>query len=178
MDRAMALDDYMKLDYPIELVPDREEGGFYAGHPDLPGCTAQGDTAQEAVDNLAESRRAWIETRLEDRLPIPTPEEEEFRGRISLRIPPGLHAALARGAKRRDTSLNNLLNVILSNWEGGMSVVDELKSWMQVARRPPQLIEIETKTTSTVRQLRDIPTDSYHRLPEATFELGQLVRAK
>ncbi len=42
---------YMGLHYPIELLPD-PDGGYVAEHPDLPGCIAQGKTANEAVEAL------------------------------------------------------------------------------------------------------------------------------
>lgn len=32
------IDEYMKLPYKIELIPDVEEGGFAVSCPELPGC--------------------------------------------------------------------------------------------------------------------------------------------
>jgi len=65
-----SLDDYLSFSYPYELFPE-EEGMFFAEHPDLPGCLAQGDTADEAVAHLDEARKAWIGFRFEMGLPIP-----------------------------------------------------------------------------------------------------------
>jgi antitoxin HicB len=126
--------DYMSLSYPYELVLDQDQGGYFARHPDLPGCTAEGDSPQEAVENLDESRRLWIEARLDGGYSIPEPASEEYRGRISLRIPPSLHASLARSSARRDMSLNQLLTVILSEWAGGVSVSDRVEEQLSVLR--------------------------------------------
>lgn len=116
--REKSLDDYLSLSYPYELVRD-EDGSFVASHPDLVGCLAQGETAAEAVEALDVARRAWIEVRFEDGLPIPEPlEEDDYSGKILLRIPPSLHAALARLAQRQDASLNQLINNILSEGMG------------------------------------------------------------
>ena len=158
MATKMALADYMKLDYPIELVQDSEQGGYFARHPDLLGCTAEGDTVEEAVSNLNESRQLWIESRLEDGYPVPIPPGAEYGGRISLRIPRGLHAFLARSAVRQGVSLNQLLTIVLSDWAGGMSVRDtvaeELGSLVRAALSPPERMTVTTKTkTETIFQL-------------------------
>ena len=40
----MVLEDYLKLNYRLEFVPDEEEGGYAAYFPELPGCITMGDT--------------------------------------------------------------------------------------------------------------------------------------
>ncbi|MBI1800411.1 MAG: type II toxin-antitoxin system HicB family antitoxin [Chloroflexi bacterium] len=47
--------------------------GFFADHPELFGCMAQGATAQEAEANLATAREEMIEYLLENNLPVPDP---------------------------------------------------------------------------------------------------------
>ncbi len=119
------LTHYLSLSYPYELT--RDEEGFVASHPDLLGCLAQGDTADEAVKELDSARRAWLEVRFEEGLPIPEPvDEAAFSGKILLRIPPALHAALARRARQQDASLNQLLNNALSEYVGAERRESEL----------------------------------------------------
>lgn len=149
------VEDYMSLSYPYELVLDRDQGGYFARHPDLPGCTAEGESPQEAVANLDESRRLWIEARLEGGYSIPEPASEEYRGRISLRIPPSLHASLARSSMRRDMSLNQLLTVILSEWAGGISVSDRVEEQLSgllttLLAAETMTVRAETKTETRV----------------------------
>ncbi len=67
------LDYYLKLDYPITLYPDSEEGGYVAEIKDLPGCLTQGDTLEEVVANINEARELWIETVYEAGREIPLP---------------------------------------------------------------------------------------------------------
>ena len=38
----------------VQLVPE-EEGGFSVFVPSLPGCMSQGETREEALDNLREA---------------------------------------------------------------------------------------------------------------------------
>ena len=45
----------------IELIPDPEEGGFTACVPDIPAY-GEGETEQEAIDDLKEALQAYIET--------------------------------------------------------------------------------------------------------------------
>jgi predicted RNase H-like HicB family nuclease len=44
----------------IELIPDPEQGGFTARLPDLPAY-GEGDTEQEAIDDLKEAIRGYID---------------------------------------------------------------------------------------------------------------------
>ena len=32
------MNDYMEMPYRMEIIEDKEEGGFVAFYPDLPGC--------------------------------------------------------------------------------------------------------------------------------------------
>jgi antitoxin HicB len=124
--REKTLDYYLSLSYSYELVGD-EDGSFVASHPDLIGCMAQGETADKAIRALDLARRAWLEVRFEDGLPIPEPlDEGDFSGKILLRIPPSLHAALARLAQQQDASLNQLINNFLSEAIGAARSESEI----------------------------------------------------
>jgi predicted RNase H-like HicB family nuclease len=75
-----SLEHYLGLEYPVVLVAE-PEGGYTALHPDLEGCVAVGDTPEEALVNLAEARRLWLETAYEcgDEIPLPsTPKAGEL----------------------------------------------------------------------------------------------------
>ena len=37
------LNDYMAMSYRMEIVEDKEEGGFVVFYPDLPGCITCGE---------------------------------------------------------------------------------------------------------------------------------------
>ena len=67
------IEEYMRLAYRQEIVPDTEEGGFVAGYPDLPGCLTTGETLAEAATNAQDAKRAWLEAALADGLPIAEP---------------------------------------------------------------------------------------------------------
>ena len=46
--------------------------------PALKGCVAQGETPEEALRNLKEAMKDYIECLIEDGLPVPTEVGKEF----------------------------------------------------------------------------------------------------
>jgi len=48
------------LSYKVVFEP-AEEGGYTVYAPSLPGCVSEGDTYQEALENIKEAIRGWIE---------------------------------------------------------------------------------------------------------------------
>jgi predicted RNase H-like HicB family nuclease len=64
-----------KLEYPvvIEPLPPDEGGGFLATAPDLPGCTSDGETPEQALVNVQDAIAGWIETAREIGRPVPPP---------------------------------------------------------------------------------------------------------
>jgi predicted RNase H-like HicB family nuclease len=67
----------MMLRYEIILYWSEEDQGFIAEVPELPGCAADGETYQEALQNVQIIMQEWIETAEELGHPIPEP-----RGRL------------------------------------------------------------------------------------------------
>lgn len=51
------------MKYPIVLEPEAAEygGGFSIHFPDLPGCTSQADTLEDAIRNACEAAGLWLE---------------------------------------------------------------------------------------------------------------------
>ena len=43
------LNDYMAMNYRMENIEDREEGGYVVSYPELPGCLTCGETIVSAV---------------------------------------------------------------------------------------------------------------------------------
>ena len=62
------LNEYLALPYRMEIVEDREEGGYVVSYPDLPGCLTCGETIESAVENARDAKRVWLEAALEDEI--------------------------------------------------------------------------------------------------------------
>ena len=60
--------------YEIIIYWSREDEAFIAEVPELPGCAADGETYQEALDNVQVIIREWIETARELGREIPEPK--------------------------------------------------------------------------------------------------------
>lgn len=52
--------DYMELSYRMEIVEDKDEGGFVVSYPDLPGCIICGETRESAVVNVLDAKRQGL----------------------------------------------------------------------------------------------------------------------
>ncbi len=53
-----------------------DEGGYHVFCPTLPGCHTQSETIQEGTANIREALQLYVESLVEDGLPIP--EEDIF----------------------------------------------------------------------------------------------------
>ncbi len=62
--------------YSVEVVTDETTEGmpiYLARILELEGCMAQGETIEQALENLKEAKLDFIESLLEDGLPVPSP---------------------------------------------------------------------------------------------------------
>lgn len=109
------LTEYMEMSYRMEIVEDKDEGGFVVSFPDLPGCVTCGETVESAVANAQDAKRAWLEAALEDRIEIQEPNNlEDYSGQFKLRIPRSLHRLLAEHSKKEGISMNQYCVYLLS----------------------------------------------------------------
>jgi antitoxin HicB len=105
---AKSPDDYLKLPYSRILIPD--DGSYAAEILEFPGCFAQGDTPDEAIANLDNAARSWIQVALSQGQEIPEPYlNQGYAGKIALRLPRSMHRQAVRLAERDGISLNQFL---------------------------------------------------------------------
>lgn len=60
------------------LIEQDEDGIFVAECPSLPGCVSQGKTRREAVENIQDAIRGYLESLRRHDEPIPPPIDEEI----------------------------------------------------------------------------------------------------
>lgn len=109
------LSDYLNMNYRMEIVEDRDEGGFVVAFPELPGCITCGETIEAAVTNAMDAKKVWLEAAIEEGLDIYEPDSlEEYSGQFKLRIPRSLHRSLAEHSKREGISMNQYCVYLLS----------------------------------------------------------------
>jgi len=61
------------MDCHINIFYSDDDEGYIADIPDLPGCSAFGNTPEEAVKELTLVKIAWIETAKAENIDIPEP---------------------------------------------------------------------------------------------------------
>ncbi len=58
-------------DFMVLLEPDEDAGGYVVSCPALPGCYTQGDTIDEALENIEEAILLCLEDMMAQNQPIP-----------------------------------------------------------------------------------------------------------
>ena len=82
------LEEYMKMPYKLEIIPDTEESGYVASYPELPGCITCGETIANAVANAEDAKKAWLLAAIEENIEIAEPESaDSYSGQFKLRLP-------------------------------------------------------------------------------------------
>jgi antitoxin HicB len=112
---------YMGLPYRVEIYPEEDGSGYTAVVPDLPGCMTGADTLEEVWEMVEEAKGLWLEVALADgdHIPEPAPVEvEAYSGKFVVRLPRSLHRQLAQRAQLEDTSLNQLVVMLLAEGMG------------------------------------------------------------
>jgi predicted RNase H-like HicB family nuclease len=62
----------------VVVYPDREDGGWVAEVPSLPGCISQGDTKQEALQNVRDAIEVWVNGAQDVGLAVPDESFDVF----------------------------------------------------------------------------------------------------
>lgn len=105
--------------YPANVFWSDEDAGYIALATNLPGCSAFGETQQEALTELQRAIAAWIQAARAAGNPIPEPSppaaDISYSGKILVRMPKSLHAQLTRAAKNEGVSLNQHIVFLLTS---------------------------------------------------------------
>jgi predicted RNase H-like HicB family nuclease len=123
------IEQLLELPYHIEIVRSvsEEDGdaGWVAKVREWPGCFTQGRTPADLMANIRDAMLTWAAAEIEDGRGIPPPTEDgEYSGQFRVRLPRGLHAAVAAAAEREGVSLNSYVSAALAGatgWAGGRS---------------------------------------------------------
>ena len=108
--------DYAELaNRYLMLIEGGPPSNYSAWSPDLPGCVAVGETPDEAVRRIQGAIREWLADAAGKDRKAPKPRAaSSHSGRLLIRMPPALHAELARAAERREVSLNQFITTSLA----------------------------------------------------------------
>ncbi|MDD6068269.1 MAG: type II toxin-antitoxin system HicB family antitoxin [Succinivibrio sp.] len=51
------IEDYLRLNYTMEVIKDPDEGGFVVSFPELPGCLTCGQSLESALANALDAKK-------------------------------------------------------------------------------------------------------------------------
>jgi antitoxin HicB len=145
-----SIQKYLKEPYARILIPE-EEGGYSAEFLEFPGCFAEGETADEAMQALDRAAEAWIQAALDQGQEIPPPfRNQGYGGKVALRLPRSLHRQAAQFAERDGTSLNQFLVSAIATRIGaeefynrlGTRLLEKLKDHLSAAVNRVTLITL------------------------------------
>jgi antitoxin HicB len=123
----LAKDHAIRLSKRPKSEADAES--WLAEIPDLPGCSASGDTPAKAVDAVLAAKDFLIAAGLYDAIgpdrAAPVPQDSDihrYSGQLHIRIPKALHHRLVMQALQQRVSLNQYATYLLTSAsEGGHS---------------------------------------------------------
>lgn len=122
---------YLGLNYPYQItkIDENDGGGFLIEVPMLKGCISDGETVEEAYNNLEEAKKEWLTYMLENNLPIPEPATKTtYSGKFMVRIPKTLHRIITEQSKREGLSLNQYVANVLAYAAGKRSALAAKKN--------------------------------------------------
>jgi len=103
--------------YERKVFYSKEDGGWIAVAPELPGCSAYGNTSKRALKELDTAIELWLETARSKKWSVPKPVAgRELAGRILLRLPRELHKEYLSLATEEGVSLNQYMLYVLARY--------------------------------------------------------------
>lgn len=104
-----------KQHYERKVFYHKPDKCWIAIAPELPGCSAGGDTAEEALAELGIAMEGWLSTAKKYGHRIPAPiADKDLSGRILLRLPKSLHKELLEEAMEEGVSLNQYALLVIA----------------------------------------------------------------
>lgn len=71
------------MEYSV-IVHAAEEGGYWVEVPALPGCYSQGDSVDDALENVREAIGLYLETLRDEGKDVPRDEDVVFRVAVAV----------------------------------------------------------------------------------------------
>lgn len=103
--------------YERKIFYSKEDNGWIALAPELPGCSAFGKTSDRALKELSTTIALWLETAKAKKWAVPKPlASKAVAGRILLRLPRELHQDYLSLATEEGISLNQYMLYVLARY--------------------------------------------------------------
>ncbi|MBS9778703.1 MAG: type II toxin-antitoxin system HicB family antitoxin [Campylobacteraceae bacterium] len=108
---------YQNIDYDILVskLSKEDGGGYFAYYKDIPSVMGDGETEQEAIEDVKNAFRCFLKVSLQNQDPIPEPFSLQEKIRVNFNAQAGKIQELDRkvGKRYRTKLLNTLINKFL-----------------------------------------------------------------
>jgi predicted RNase H-like HicB family nuclease len=71
------------IDYPVLVFRTQGDGLYVADVPDLPGCSAHGETPEEALREVEVAIGLWVDVARDLGRPVPQPSNPANLGKVA-----------------------------------------------------------------------------------------------
>ncbi|MCL1481086.1 MULTISPECIES: toxin-antitoxin system HicB family antitoxin [unclassified Marinobacter] len=132
---------------------------FEARVKELPDIAEYGDSHVEAYELALDSIETTAEFFKEKgrKMPQPCEPEEEFSGRVTLRLPKTLHRGLATKAEEEGVSLNQLLVSVLATFRGfDAALENDRNGWTNICEAQTQRSDVSQGKVIDIRNYREV----------------------
>lgn len=130
-----ALRDALRAPYARVFYAE-PEGGYSTALLEWPGCFSSGDTLEDAMAELEDAMRVWLESRLARGLPIPPPiRGSDHKTRMSVQLPMALRERIAELALAGGMSQNRWITEALLGVAMGANAPAQAGG--RIAEEPP-----------------------------------------
>lgn len=114
----------MKYGFIVYQIEIENELLWFAESKDLKGCAGQGTTCDEAIRELEQNERIWLQMAEEDGElpPVPTIEKPvNYSGKFTVRLSKDMHKKVSERAEQEGISLNSYIVEAISEKVGSIS---------------------------------------------------------
>ncbi len=142
--------------YKMEIFSDIADDGttyWTVRFPAVPNCVGGGDTPEEAIEEAQENLAAHLEYLSGEGYPIPESDliNQEYSGKIALRVAKSTHRKLAERAKEEGISTNTLIGNAIEFYFGNQNYDDRLNAKIDKLQNTSSMsLVIQRRTEKTV----------------------------
>lgn len=162
----------MKYPYTVYYTQVEDHKFWIAECKLLKGCVGQGETLQDAVEELESNEKEWLITANDFNIPIPEipiKNEMDYSGKFTVRVSPYVHRIAAELAKEQGISLNQYINDAIISQNSAITTSDYIVPRVKEAVNRISMV-METSYKSKTNQYYSARRFDFHN-PTTWFKL-------
>ncbi len=155
----------MKYPFSVYFTQVDEHQFWIAECKVLKGCVGQGDTIEEALNELEMNEEEWLKTAEEFEIPIPPIpiEEQNYSGKFTVRLSPYVHQTAAELAKNQGISLNQYVNDAIVSQNACVSTLNFVI---------PKVKETTVKAVNEIQSYFSTVSDKKYQITSQPYQIG------